>query len=111
YEAPLPNGPRSTTGATSDRPRKKTWTGVPQGSVRFATPIVVVVSRPPQASRCPYKPGPYQVARAGRKTVTCATAGADDALAPSASRTARTLNVPASSPGHVASKSPLSPAA
>src|SRR5207247_628435 len=53
YEAPLAKGPRSTTGATSERPRKKTWTGVPHGSVRCATPIVVVVRRPPQASRRP----------------------------------------------------------
>src|SRR3954470_6398194 len=52
-DAPLANGPRSTTGTTSEWPAYQFWTGVPQGTPRWATPTVERVSRAPHAVRRP----------------------------------------------------------
>src|SRR5207245_1096941 len=50
---PATNGPRSTTGTRTERPSQRNVTSVPHGSVRLATPIVPLVSDPPQATAPP----------------------------------------------------------
>src|SRR5690349_1544722 len=67
HARPLMYGPRSITGATIEWPCHTNLTGVPQGSVLFATPIVDGRSTCPQAVDRPHIVlPPYQLAPAKR---------------------------------------------